>query len=127
MAQLNTAQQQLDQGYSQLSQTEQTLNDTKAQLDASKAQLDATKSQLDSLTQGKEALFQAAAAAGPARIGHLATPGPWPCIAQLEAGGSPEAGRSSLPLLKAGPERLGRPGDGHHLRPGRLGGGQRPV
>ena len=64
LAQLNTAQQQLDQGYSQLSQTEQTLNDTKAQLDASKAQLDATKSQLDGLTQGKEALFQAAAAAG---------------------------------------------------------------
>ena len=47
----------MDAGYQELAENEQTLND-------SKAQLDATKSQLDSLTQGKEMLFQAAAALG---------------------------------------------------------------
>ena len=71
LAQLNDAQAQLEEGYAQLAPTEETLaatqtqlEESKAQLDASKAQLDATKAQLDSLTQGKEALFQAAAAAG---------------------------------------------------------------
>ena len=96
LAQLNTAQQQLDQGYSQLSQTEQTLNDTKAQLDASKAQLDATKSQLDSLTQGKEALFQAAAAAG-LPVSDTSDAGALALIAQLEAA-SPELGQQFAAL-----------------------------
>ena len=96
LAQLNTAQQQLDQGYSQLSQTEQTLNDTKAQLDASKAQLDATKSQLDGLTQGKEALFQAAAAAG-LPVSDTSDAGALALIAQLEAA-SPELGQQFAAL-----------------------------
>lgn len=99
LAQLNTAQQQLDQGYSQLSQTEQTLNDTKAQLDASKAQLDATKSQLDSLTQGKEALFQAAAAAG-LPVSDTSDAGALALIAQLEAA-SRSWGSSSPPCRRA--------------------------
>lgn len=106
-AQLDSAQAQLDQGYAQLSQTEQTLNESKAQLDASKAQLDATKSQLDSLTQGKEALFQAAAAAG-LPVSDTSDAGALSLISQLEAA-SPELGQQ-FAALKEGLNALAAQG-----------------
>lgn len=99
-AQIESAQAQLDAGYQELAENEQTLKD-------SKAQLDATKSQLDSLTQGKETLFQAAAALGvPAADTSDATA--LALLAQLEQV-APEAASQFAPL-KAGLEALAAQG-----------------
>ena len=90
----------MDAGYQELAENEQSLND-------SKAQLDATKSQLDSLTQGKETLFQAAAALG-VPVADTSDATALALLAQLEQV-APEAASQFAPL-KAGLEALAAQG-----------------
>lgn len=99
-AQIEEAQEQLDAGYSELAETETTLNETKAQLDA-------TKSQLDSLNQGKEALWQAAAAAG-ITVTDTSDSGALTLLAQLEQA-APEMAQQ-FSGLKTGLEALAAQG-----------------
>ena len=99
-AQLDAAQDQLDAGYAELAESEATLNE-------SKAQLDETRAQLDALNQGKEALWQAAAAMG-IQVTDTSDAAALALIAQAEQM-SPELAQQVAPL-KAGLEMLAAQG-----------------
>ena len=99
-AKIEEAQAQLDAGYSELAQSEETLN-------ATKAQLDATKAQLDGLTQGKDALWQAAAGAG-IPVSDTSDSGALALIAQFEQA-APEIAQQ-FAGLKSGLEALAAQG-----------------
>lgn len=99
-AQIEEAQAQLDAGYAELAKNEETLN-------ASKAELDTTKSQLDSLIQGKDAFWQAVAAAG-IEVTDTSDGATLALMAQIEQA-APDIAEQFAPL-KAGLETLAAQG-----------------